>query len=59
MFNTELSQLVYHYRDLAQIIGDDAKPFDKISQKQWKEFKEAVIGHPGASQTLKKQLMGV
>lgn len=59
MFNTELAQLVYFYPDLAKIIGNDAKPFEKVAQKQWSEFKDAVIQHPAASQALKKRLMGL
>lgn len=56
MFNTELAQLVYYYPELAQLIGNDEKPFDKIPKKQWDQFRDAVIQHPGASQALKKQL---
>lgn len=57
MFNTELAQLVYYYPDLAKLIGNDEKPYDKVSEKQWKKFKDAVIQHPGTSLTLKKYLM--
>ena len=57
MFNTELAQLVYYYPDLAKIIGNEEKSFDKVSKKQWQEFRDAVIQHPGASLTLKKHLM--
>jgi subtilisin family serine protease len=57
MFNTELAQLVYYYPELAQIIGNDEKSYDKVSKKQWKQFKDAVIQHPGTSMTLKKYLM--
>jgi subtilisin family serine protease len=57
MFNTELAQLVYYYPDLAKVIGNEEKGYDKISKKQWTEFKDAVIVHPGASLTLKKHLM--
>jgi hypothetical protein len=57
MFNTELAQLVYYYPDLAKIIGNEEKSYDKISKKQWQQFKDAVIQHPGASTTLKKYLM--
>jgi hypothetical protein len=57
MFNTELAQLVYYYPDLAQLIGNEEKSFDKVSKKQWQEFRDAVIQHPGASLTLKKHLM--
>ncbi len=57
MFNTELAQLVYNYRDLAAIIDDEEKPFEKVSLKKWKNFADAVIEHPAASITLKKYLM--
>ena len=57
MFNTELAQLVYYYPELSTLISDGNKNFDKITAKQWKQFKDAVIQHPGASLTLKKHLM--
>lgn len=57
MFTTELAQLIYYYPELAKLIGNEEKGFDKVPQKQWKEFKDAVIVHPGASVALKKQLM--
>ena len=57
MFNTELAQLVYYYPELAKLAGNDEKSFNAISKKQWQQFKDAVIQHPGASVTLKKYLM--
>lgn len=57
MFNTELTQLVYYYPELASILDDERKSFDKIKKTQWKRFKDAVIEHPGTSLTLKKHLM--
>lgn len=57
MFNTELSQLVFENPELIAIIDNDEKDFDKISQRKWKQFAEAVIEHPAASNTLKKFLM--
>lgn len=57
MFHTELAQLVYYYPELVQIIGNEEKSYDKVSKKQWQQFKDAVIQHPGASLTLKKHLM--
>lgn len=59
MFNTELTQLVYYYPELAAILDDENKSFEKISKAQWKKFKDAVIQHPGTSLTLKKHLMAV
>ena len=57
MFNTELAQLVYTYPELAKLIGNEEKSYDKVSKKEWNQFKDAVIQHPGASITLKKYLM--
>jgi len=57
MFNTELAQLVYTYPELAKLIGNEEKSYDRVSKKEWKQFKDAVIQHPGASITLKKYLM--
>ncbi|MEP7108532.1 MAG: S8/S53 family peptidase [Ferruginibacter sp.] len=57
MFNTELAQLVYYYPDLAVLIDNEKKPYNKVTKTQWKQFKDAVIQHPGASVTLKKYLM--
>jgi subtilisin family serine protease len=57
MFNTELAQLVYYYPELAQIIGNEEKSYEKVTKKQWQQFKDAVIQHPGTSATLKKHLM--
>ena len=57
MYNTELAQLVFYYPELAAIIGNDKKNFDKVSNKQWKQFADAVIEHPAASLALKKFLM--
>lgn len=57
MYNTELAQLVYDSPQLKMIIDDEEKPFEKISKKKWKLFKEAVIEHPDASVSLKQYLM--
>lgn len=57
MFNTELAQLVFHHPELAVLIYNDEKDFDKISRKKWKEFTDAVIEHPATSVTLKKYLI--
>ncbi len=57
MFNTELAQLVYYYPELAALIGNDTKSYNKVTKAQWKKFRDAVIQHPGASVTLKKYLM--
>lgn len=57
MFNTELAQLVYYYPELRAVINNDEKPYEKISDKKWQSFADAVIAHPGASLTLKKYLM--
>jgi Subtilase family len=57
MFNTELAQLVFYYPELAGIIDNDKKTFDKVSRKQWKQFADAVIEHPAPSLTLKRFLM--
>ena len=57
MFNTELAQLVYHYPELATIIDNEKTPYERVSQKKWNAFAEAIIEHPAASITLKKHLM--
>jgi subtilisin family serine protease len=57
MFNTELAQLAYTYPELAKLIGNEEKPFNKVTKKEWQQFTDAVIQHPGASATLKKYLM--
>ena len=57
MFNTELAQLVFNHPELAAIIDNDKTPYEKVSQKKWNQFAEAVIEHPAASITLKKHLM--
>jgi len=57
MFNTELAQLVFYYPELANIIENDKKSFEKVNKKQWKKFADAVIEHPAASLALKKFLM--
>lgn len=57
MFNTELAQLVYYYPELRSLIGNEEKSYDKVSKKDWQQFKDAVVQHPGASATLKKHLM--
>lgn len=59
MYNTELAQLVFHHSELAALIGNGEKEFDKVTKKQWKEFKDAVIVHPGASTALKRHLMAM
>lgn len=57
MFNTELGQLVFNYPQLAKLIDNDDKPYERVGKKKWKEFSDAVIEHPAASMTLKKFLM--
>lgn len=57
MYNTELAQLVYYNQDLAKIIGDEEKPYEKVSKKEWASFRDAVIQHPDASKTLKSYLL--
>lgn len=57
MFNTELAQLVYYYPELRDLIGNEEQRYDKVPKKQWQQFKDAVIQHPGASTTLKNHLM--
>ena len=57
MFNTELAQLVFYYPDLAGIVDNEKKSFDKVSKKQWKKFTDAVIEHPATSLALKRFLM--
>ncbi len=57
MFNTELAQLLYDYPELAGIIGNEEKSFDKIPRKQWQQFKDAVVQHPATSTTLQAHLM--
>ena len=57
MYNTELAQLLYDSPQLQQILENEEKPFDKISKKKWKTFKESVIEHPDASISLKQYLM--
>ena len=57
MYNTELAQLLYDSSQLQQILDNEEKPFDKISKKKWKAFKESVIEHPDASISLKQYLM--
>jgi subtilisin family serine protease len=57
MFNTELAQLVYQYPELAEIIDNEKTPYERVSQKKWNLFADAVIEHPAASITLKKHLM--
>jgi subtilisin family serine protease len=53
MMNTELAQLVFHYPALGSLIDEGVKPMTKVSQKQWKGFADAVIGHPATSETLR------
>ena len=57
MFNTELAQLVFYYPELASIIENDKKSFDKVSKNQWKKFADAVIEHPSSSLAIKRFLM--
>ena len=57
MYNIELAQLVFYYPELAAIIDDDKKSFEKIGNRKWKQFADAVIEHPAASLALKKFLM--
>lgn len=57
MYNTELAQLAFNDKALSKLIGNEEKSYDKVSKKAWKQFKDAVIQHPGASVTLKKHLM--
>jgi len=57
MFNTELAQLVFDHPELAAIIDNDEKQYDKVSATKWKKFVDAVIAHPAASITLKNFLM--
>jgi len=57
MLNTELAQLVYYYPELSVIIDDEKNAYEKVSQKKWNAFADAVIEHPAASITLKKHLM--
>lgn len=57
MYNTELAQLLYDSPELQKIIDNEDKPFEKISKKKWKLFKESVIEHPEASISLKQYLM--
>lgn len=56
MYNTELAQLVYNYPELSKIIDDESRPYERIGAKKWKQFKDAVIAHPGSSRALKKFL---
>ncbi|MCC7058460.1 MAG: S8/S53 family peptidase [Chitinophagales bacterium] len=56
MFNTELAQLVYSNTELSLLIDDGKRDYDKVSQKKWKQFKDAVISNPSTSITLKKYL---
>ncbi|MGV3656709.1 MAG: S8 family peptidase [Chitinophagaceae bacterium] len=57
MFNTELAQLVYNYPELSVLIDDERTSYEKVSQKKWNAFADAVIEHPATSITLKKHLM--
>jgi len=56
MFNTELSQLVYSQPELSELIDNDTRDYDKVGQKKWKQFKDAIINHPATSVTLKNYL---
>lgn len=56
MFNTELSQLVYNDPQLRAILDDERRDYEKIGQKKWKQFRDAIIQHPSASMTLRKYL---
>jgi hypothetical protein len=53
MFNTELAQLVFLYPALGALIDEDVKPMNRVSQRQWKLFADAVISHPATSETLR------
>lgn len=53
MLNTELWQMLYSYPELAAHIDGDAVDFDYISADKWDAFANAVMTHPGASNTLK------
>jgi len=53
MFNTELWQMVYSYPDLTAYIDGDAVDFEYISANKWDAFANAIMTHPGASNTLK------
>ncbi|HSR38780.1 MAG TPA: hypothetical protein VLL95_07680, partial [Phnomibacter sp.] len=53
MFNTELAQLVFLHPALGALIEEDRKPMNRVSQKQWKLFADAVISHPATSETLR------
>lgn len=56
MFNTELAQMVYSHLELSKLVDNDKKDYEKVGQKKWKQFKEAIISHPSTSVTLKKYL---
>ena len=56
MLNTELSQLVYSHPELSERIDNGSREYDKIGQKKWKQFRDAVINHPATSVTLKNYL---
>lgn len=56
MFNTELAQLVFTYPELAEIIDNETRPFEKIGKIKWKNFVKGVIEHPATSVTLQKFL---
>jgi subtilisin family serine protease len=57
MYQTELAQLVYQYKELREVIDDDSKDYSKLSAKKWKQFKDAVMAHPAASMALKKAIL--
>ena len=56
MYNTELAQLVYTYPELSKLIDDENRPYEKTGIKKWKQFRAAVIAHPGTSVALKRFL---
>jgi hypothetical protein len=56
MFNTELSQLVYSHPELSNLIDNDTRDYNKVGQKKWKQFKDAIINHQATSVTLKNYL---
>jgi hypothetical protein len=58
MYQTELAQLVYQYKELREVIDNDSRDYGKLSAKKWKTFKEAVMAHPAASNALKKAISG-
>jgi subtilisin family serine protease len=56
MFNTELAQLVYSHPELAALIDNNERDYEKIGKKKWGSFVKAVIEHSDTSVTLRKFL---